>query len=866
MLSGRRFAPARLTVVLVLAIVAGACATGGTFSKGEKAAENDDWDTAVAYFTKAVQQSPDKAEYKLALQRALEQAAITHLDKGRIAEAKEQLEEALREYRRAAEFAPLNGELAANVTRLQRKISERIEASRPKPRIEQLREQARQMSPEPTLNPASRQPLDIRFNNAPIRAILDFIAQSTGINVTYDRDTATQVDRQYSEELHGVTLEQALNQIMTANQLFYKVMDPHTIIVVSDTPQKRQAYEEQVIQTFYVSHADATELSAVLNQIIRVPGSSNQPTMQVNKSANTIVVRASAAVARIFEQVIEANDKPRAELIIDVEILEVNRTRAMQYGLDLNDYSANLVFSPEVVPGTGSTIGSTGGTPSQGNVGANATVSTATGVTHSNLFNLNSLSGVNRGDFYLSVPAAVIRLMETDADTRLVAKPQLRGSEGEKLTLNLGSQIPVPNTTFGAAGAGGINTIPISSFNLKDVGLNFAIQPRVTFDNDIILTIELENSTFLGNINTAGQNLPSFGSRKVSTRLRLRDGETNLLAGLIQSNDSKTVTGFPGLVRLPFFKQIFSSNNNQLTQNDIVMLLTPHIIRSHELTQQDVAPTYIGTANNLGLTGPPPLIQAPPPAPQPPAGGEQPPAAPGLPGGVAAPGAAGTPPTTTPTPTAGLPTSPTPVIPPGASPIPGTIATPPAGAAGTPPTAPAQPPAGAPMTPTPPTAAAPPAGAQPGTPATATTGAAPPTPGGALVAVSLSTTDFRVGGGPYNVPIMITGASGVAAMSVTIRYNPAVLRVRSVQDGSFMRQGGLSSGFAQQVDSASGRVDITFNRPGDLTGASGGGTLAAILFDPVAPGSTTLAISGVASGPGGAAIPIQFAPVTLMVR
>ena len=357
----------------------------------------------------------------------------------------------------------------------------------------------------------------------------------------------------------------------------------------------------------------------LINQIIRAPGAPNAPSLQVNKTANTITVRATAPVARIFEQIIKSNDKPRAELVIDVEILEVNRTRAAQYGLDLNDYSANLVFSPEVVPGTST---STSGTD------AGTTTTTATGITHTNLFNLNSLSGLNKGDFYLSVPAAIVRLLETDSNTRLVAKPQLRGSEGEKLTLNLGSEIPVPSTTFGAVAGGGVNTIPISSFTLKPVGLNFAIQPRVTWENDIILTLELENSTFLGNIQTAGQNLPSFGSRKVSTRLRLRDGETNLLAGLLQTNDSRTVTGFPGLVRLPFFKQVFSSNNNQTTQTDIVMLLTPHIIRSHELTQEDVNPVYIGTATNMGLTGPPPLIAAPPP-PQPPAGGEQPPAAAG---------------------------------------------------------------------------------------------------------------------------------------------------------------------------------------------------------------------------------------------
>lgn len=314
--SGRTCRSAALALLATLALLAGACASGRALSRAEAAAQAGDWDTAVAYYTRAVQADPDRPGHKVALQRALENAAIAHLEKGRIAEAGGQLDEALREYRRAADYDPLNGELAAKVQQVNRAIAERIEAARPKPRIEQMREQARQLSPEPALNPASRQPLDIKFNNAPVRGILDFIGQTTGINVTYDRDTGTQVDqRPYTVELRGVTLEQALNQIMAANTLFYKVLDPRTILVIADTTTKRQQYDEQVIQVFYVSHADATELMGILNLVIRVAGSSNQPTMQVNKTANTITVRATAAVAKIFEQVIAANDKPRAELV-----------------------------------------------------------------------------------------------------------------------------------------------------------------------------------------------------------------------------------------------------------------------------------------------------------------------------------------------------------------------------------------------------------------------------------------------------------------------------------------------------------------------------------------------------------------------
>ena len=181
------------------------------------------------------------------------------------------------------------------------------------------------------LNPASREPLIVRFNAASLRDILNSIGNLTGINITYDREVQ---DRAVTVDLEGVTLEQALAQMMTMNQLSYKVLSDRSIFVFPDTQQKHAQYDDQVIQTFYVSHADATELSQLISSIIRVPQLGVQPLIQFNKSANTLTVRASTAVMQIIEKVIAQNDKPRAEIVIDVEILEVNRTRAKQYGLE----------------------------------------------------------------------------------------------------------------------------------------------------------------------------------------------------------------------------------------------------------------------------------------------------------------------------------------------------------------------------------------------------------------------------------------------------------------------------------------------------------------------------------------------------
>ncbi|HEX2342506.1 MAG TPA: secretin and TonB N-terminal domain-containing protein [Vicinamibacterales bacterium] len=827
----------RVLLILVLASTAVGCAAGRAFRQGDEAARLGDWDTAVIHYRRAVQEAPDRPDYKIQLERAMQNAALTHLAAAYDLEAKDQLDLALKEYRKALEYDLSNRIASAKAAELERKIRDRVEAARPKPKIDELREKARQLGQEPILNPARREPLKVVFNNASVRDILNSMGSTAGINVIYDQQAESAVNRGFTVNLEGVTLEEALNQVLTANGLFYKVVNPRTIIVIPDIPAKRAQYEELVIKTFFLSHADATELTTMINQVARLPGS--QPAVMANKTANTITIRTTAALAAVIERVIRANDKPRAEILLDVEILEVNRTRLKEYGLNLSNYSVNLFFSPEQPP------------------------STAGGVTSTPPFNLNTITqGISTADFYLAVPTAVVRFLETDSNTRILAKPQLRGAEGQKLTLNLGQQVPVLSTVFGAAAAGGFATIPQSSFNYRDVGVNLEMEPRVSYEGEIILTLGIEVSALGPNIEVAGQNVPSFQTRRVSTRLRLREGESNLLAGLIQQNERKSISGFPGLIRVPVFKQLFSGNRNESEENDIVMLITPHIVRTHELTAEDLAPIFIGTQGNIGLGGPPPLI-APQPIPEEPESRidpgpgvtQQPGTRLGVPVG---PEAGATP--------GGVPQTSRPGVPPGTAPTPGQL----------PPVAPVAPPGAAPATPAvpppgteqpPPVAPPVPSRERPPPTAPATPEAPAPAPSAAAqVIVTPPGTEFRVAGGPYTVPISINGVARASTATITLTFNSSTVRARNAQEGSFMRQGGVATSFTPRVDAVSGRVDIVITRLSDATGASGSGLLAAVIFDAIAPGSTTFTVSGLATTPEGGTIPLQFSPVTVTIR
>ena len=719
-------------------------------------------------------------------------AARVHTDRARELEEQGELPSALAEYQRASEFDPTNGRLLAIVAALERKIRDLVEASQPPSAFDELQARARAATQPPLLDPSSDELLSVQFTQAQLRDILGAIGNMTGINVTYDQ--AFQ-DRAYSVQLDGVTVNEALDQILTATQNFYKVLNSRSLIVVPDNPQKRAQYEEQVIRTFFVSHADVTELVTMLVQIVRAPTLAVQPQIVANPTSNTITVRATAPLVDVIEQVISANDKPRAEIVVDVEILEVNRERAREFGLDLTSYSIGALFSPTSVP-------------------SGLTEDPDAPVTAG--FNANLLSGgVSAADFYLAVPAAVINFLATDSETRLVASPQLRGQEGTELTLNLGDDIPVPSTSFTAIATGGVAVNPLTSFEYRAVGVNLMMTPRVTYDNEIILDLEVENSTLGPNINVAGQPLPTFGTRRVITRLRLRDGEPNLLAGLLREEDRRSLRGFPGILHVPVIRQLLSANEDSIKQTDIVMLMTPRIVRTHELTERDVSPIFIGTQNDMGITGPPPLIAPTPPAPPAPAA-----------------------------PDAGAPNN-------AAVVTPDTDTSSVADTSGFG--------AGAVRQPAPelPTAGEPRPTFLPGSDRPRF---------GVRVNVMPPGPDFTVGSGPYTVPISITGASQLATLSLRLTFDPKVLRVSTIQEGSFMSQGRADVTFAQEVDLSNGQIDLALTRLRDATGAAGSGLVAAVVFEAVARGSATLSPSGLGLTPGGAPVAFDFQPATVSVR
>ena len=296
----------------------------------------------------------------------------------------------------------------------------------------------------------------------------------------------------------------------------------------------------------------------------------------------------------VIRELVFTNDKPRAEITLDVEILEVSRSRTKELGLNLSLNQIGGIFSPEKLP-------------------------PATGTTDGQPFNLNTVTqGISTNDFYLTVPQAIVKFLQTDVNTRFLAQTQLRGSEGAQLSLKVGADEPYLTTSYSPIAAGGANVNPLSSYQFRTVGISVQATPRlITDEGDILMDLVMSNDTLGPPRLVGGQAAPSFPTRSVTTKLRLRDGESHLLAGLLQDDERRQMTGFPGVMNIPVLRSIFGASDDIIAQTDIVMLLTPRIIRTHEYTARDLSPIYVGTNQNFGLTGPPPLIAPPPVEPEP---------------------------------------------------------------------------------------------------------------------------------------------------------------------------------------------------------------------------------------------------------
>jgi general secretion pathway protein D len=569
---GERGPAARaLAAALACTIALGGCATGRkVYRAGEKEMAGLNYDRAVLLFSKAVSSDPGSTRYKVALSRAKMKAAQEHFAKGQAYLKASRIEAAISEFQQTVYLDPSH-QYAAN--ELSKALSEwQRQQKADESEMEKLKRQAKAAAPgrvAPRLNPASNIPIVLRFKDETVKKIYDALSKASGINFIYDE--RVDLNKKISIDLADVTFEQALGTLMTMNKHFFKIWDENTILISDDNTQKHKEYDDLVIQTFYLSNADVKDVQVLLRTLL------DARQLAQNDRLNAITIRDTPDRVQVAAKIIESNDKAKSELIVDIELLEINRTLLQNLGIDL--------FGPG--GGTGKSL--------------NLTYGGGTSVP------LNNLDLLKQAGSYLlgPIPGVVVNFLKTDADAQVIAKPQLRVSEGEKATVRIGDRIPIPTTTFNAASTGvGTVGVPITSFTYQNVGINIDVEPRVHHNKEITLKLKVEVSSLAGQISAgAGLSQPIIGTREIDTTIRLKDQETNLLAGLIREEERKSMSGVPGLSDVPVLKRIFGNTETNVQQTDIVLTLTPHIIRIPDVTEEDLLPLWIGTESNIGLRG-----------------------------------------------------------------------------------------------------------------------------------------------------------------------------------------------------------------------------------------------------------------------
>jgi general secretion pathway protein D len=618
-----------IALISIGTFIAGCPKGKSEYSTAQKAADLHDYDTAVDYYLKAEKSDPHNAAYKIGLNQARFMAGEQHVREGLKLREKGDLQGAVSQFQRAQVMDPSSMIADQELKRTLEMISEKLrasEAAEAAPLMENG--QPAMASQPPELKPLSRAPVNLTMTND-VKVVYDTIGKLAGLTVIYDPDLQA---KRIHVELNNLTLEQALEITSLESKTFWKPVTENVIMVIPDQAQKRRDYEEQIVRTFYLSNVsipqDLTEITTGLRSLLDVKRVS-----QVN-AQNAIIIRDTPDKIALVDKIIRDIDKAKPEVIVQVQILEARTDNLKNLGIQPGQ-SASVTINPNNT--TSTTSGTTTTTPTNNGV------------------SLQQLTHLNQNDVVFTLPGATANFLLTDTATKILQNPELRGVDGQSAKLKIGDRVPVATGSFQAgvgvgstAGAGFVNPLVNTQFQYIDVGVNLDITPHVHPNRDISMKVSVEVSAVTGQASIGGITQPIISQRKVEHEIRLKEGEVSILGGLISRIDTRTLNGWPGLARIPVMRYLFSSDNVEHQEDDVLIVLTPRIVRMPDWAKINLRAISAGTESLPGArremdvkaptSNPNPTPQAPagvvPGAPLAPAQANPSPVAPGNPGGA----------------------------------------------------------------------------------------------------------------------------------------------------------------------------------------------------------------------------------------
>lgn len=571
----------QVIVLVAIAVFAVGCPKNKSsheYQAGRKAEEVKDWDAAVDFYLQAAKADPNNVNVKIRLDQARFEAGQVHVAQGIKLRDKGDLQGAVSQFQRAQILDPSN--ITAD-QELKKTLEMIADSARTAAQAEEepLVENGQPVlaSKPAEIKPLSRAPINVKMVNES-KYVFDTIGKLAGVTIIYDPDLQV---RRISVDLTNVTLEQALDIVSLESKTFWKPITENIIMVIPDSTQKRRDYEEQVLRTFYLSNVviaqDLTEITTGLRQLLEL-----KHIQQVN-AQNAIIIRDTPDKLALADKIIKDIDKAKPEVIIQVEVLQARLDKLRNLGITPGQ-SASIAINPNSTTNSSTTTTST------------------TSTTTPNTVTLQQLRHLNQTDVVLTLPGATANFVLTDTTTRIIDNPEIRTVDGQQAKLRVGDRVPIATGSFQAgvgvgstAGAGFVNPLVNTQFQYQDVGVNIDLTPHVHPNRDVSIKLKVEVSSVTGTSTIGGIQQPIISQRTIEHEIRLKEGEVSILGGLIERINTRTLNGWPGLAQIPVMRYLFSGDDTELQENEVLIVVIPRIVRLPEWTRANLRPIYSGT-------------------------------------------------------------------------------------------------------------------------------------------------------------------------------------------------------------------------------------------------------------------------------
>ncbi|HEY4762510.1 MAG TPA: cohesin domain-containing protein [Candidatus Sulfotelmatobacter sp.] len=572
-----------LLLVAVATLPAVADKAKDFYAKGEDAEARQNYEAAYGFFKQAYDLKPKDLRYRTAFERNRFEAAAAIVHKGQKLREDGKLDEAVAEFQKALAIDPslfiAKQELEQVLKIINDQRNPPPQAAGPPVGLERkVHDAAGPME----LAPISNIPITVKMLAQKSDVVYHTIGQLAGINVLFDPDYTARV---INVDLNGVTLEEALQITALESKTFWRPVTLNTIFVAQDTPAKRKELEQSVLKTFYLTNLSLpTELQDVVNAIRAVL---DVQRVQQLLSQNALVVRGTPDQIALAEKLVEDLDKAHPEVIVDIAVMQISKDKSRTLGLS-PPTSATVTLQSNLNTTT---------TPTTTTTGTTTTSTTPTGL------ELNTLGSLNATDFQVTIPSANLSAVMADTDTKLIQNPQVRSLDGQKASLKIGERLPVATGSFQPGiGGVGINPLVNTQFQYIDVGVNIDVTPHVHSDREVSLKISMEISSEIGQANIGGITQPIIGQKKVDLgEIRLKDGESSLIGGILDDSQTRSLSGIPGLAQIPILKYLFGQTATDHSSDETVFAITPHVIRGTDVSEINQRAIDIGTANTIEL-------------------------------------------------------------------------------------------------------------------------------------------------------------------------------------------------------------------------------------------------------------------------